>query len=244
MIVFRKLLPITELYGDDFFNVWRQCILCHFALWKGGVCHRDVSPSNMMYCKTKDGVLVGVLNDYDLSSLATTQGPLGNERTGTVPFMALDLLSPESQRGKVQHLYRHDLESFIWVLVWVCLRYRQGVLLPRETRLFDEWATTDAVTCGKKKYYVVGNFSRYEPSDIEPRIWNLVVECVRVLQQDAYRREALGLQHRLLAIDAEESESDIDDEQTNAEESELDMDGFLHKFTSTKSWIRLSKRLP
>ncbi|KAG0695564.1 hypothetical protein DFH29DRAFT_954736, partial [Suillus ampliporus] len=107
----------------------------------------------MMYCKTKDGVLVGVLNDYDLSSLATTQGPLGNERTGTVPFMALDLLSPESQRGKVQHLYRHDLESFIWVLVW-------------------------------KKYYVVGNFSRYEPSDIEPRIWNLVVECVRVLQQE------------------------------------------------------------
>ncbi|KAG0695565.1 hypothetical protein DFH29DRAFT_1083311 [Suillus ampliporus] len=244
IIVFRKLLPITELYGDDFFNVWRQCILCHLALWKGGVYHRDVSPPNMMYYKTKDGVLIGILNDYDLSSLATTQGPLGNERTGTVPFMALDLLSPEGQRGKVQHLYRHDLESFIWVLVWVCLRYRQGVLLPRETRPFDEWATTDAVTCGEKKSYVMINFSRYEPSDIEPRIWNLVVECVRVLQQDAYHREAFGLQHRLLPIDAEESESDIDDEQTNAEESELDMDGFLHKFTSTKSWIRLSKRLP
>jgi len=42
----------------------------------------------------KDGVLMGVLNDYDLSSLETSaQGPQGNERTGTIPFMAVDLVS-------------------------------------------------------------------------------------------------------------------------------------------------------
>jgi len=33
--------------------------------------------------------VVGVLNDYDLSS--TKDIPIGRERTGTVPFMALDL---------------------------------------------------------------------------------------------------------------------------------------------------------
>ena len=27
-LVFRKLRPITELHGEDFFKVWRQCILC------------------------------------------------------------------------------------------------------------------------------------------------------------------------------------------------------------------------
>ncbi|KAG0706458.1 hypothetical protein DFH29DRAFT_1022318 [Suillus ampliporus] len=137
ILVFRKLRPITELDGEDFFNVWRQCILCHLALWKGGVLHRDVSPGNMMYYRTKEGVLMGVLNDYDLSSLATAFGPQGNERTGTVPFMALDLLTPEGQQGNVKHLYRHDLESFVWVLAWVSLRYRNGVLLPRETRPLD-----------------------------------------------------------------------------------------------------------
>jgi hypothetical protein len=59
----------------------------------------------------KDGKRMGVLNDYDLSSLANVQGPQGNERTGTVPFMARELLTEEGQRGKVKHLYRHDLES-------------------------------------------------------------------------------------------------------------------------------------
>ena len=35
----------------------------------------------------KDDILMGVLNSYDLSSLASAQGPQGNERTGTVPFI-------------------------------------------------------------------------------------------------------------------------------------------------------------
>ncbi|KAG0692390.1 hypothetical protein DFH29DRAFT_783183, partial [Suillus ampliporus] len=79
------------------------------------------------------------LNNFDLSSLATTKGPLGNEHTGTVPFMVLDLLTEEGLQGEVEHLYRHDLKSFMWVLIWVCLRYRKGVLLPSETRPLDVW---------------------------------------------------------------------------------------------------------
>ncbi|KAG2352318.1 hypothetical protein BDR07DRAFT_1204184, partial [Suillus spraguei] len=66
------------------------------------------------------GEAMGVLNDYDLSSLIDDQGPRGNERTGTVPFMALDLLSAKAQRGEVKHLCRHDLESFMWVFIWIC----------------------------------------------------------------------------------------------------------------------------
>ncbi|KAJ8581442.1 hypothetical protein M405DRAFT_925222, partial [Rhizopogon salebrosus TDB-379] len=88
----------------------------HFDLWQGGVYHRDVSSPNLMWRKDKNGNLLGVLNDYDLSSLRITQGPQGNERTGTVPFMALELLTKEGQRGEVGHLYHHDLESFMWVL--------------------------------------------------------------------------------------------------------------------------------
>ncbi|KAJ8584443.1 hypothetical protein M405DRAFT_692892, partial [Rhizopogon salebrosus TDB-379] len=92
----------------------------HFDLWQGGVHHRDVSSPNLMWRKDKEGNLLGVLNDYDLSSLRITQGPQGNERTGTVPFMALELLTKEGQRGEVKYSYRHDLESFMWVLPWVC----------------------------------------------------------------------------------------------------------------------------
>ncbi|KAG2069346.1 hypothetical protein BDR04DRAFT_1021857, partial [Suillus decipiens] len=82
------------------------------AWWKEGVFHRDVSPGNLMWY-WKDGKRIGVLNDYDLSSLIDDRGPRGNERTGTVPFMAFDLLTAKAQRGEVKHLYRHDLESFV-----------------------------------------------------------------------------------------------------------------------------------
>ncbi|KAG2338117.1 hypothetical protein BDR05DRAFT_969566 [Suillus weaverae] len=104
------------------------------TLWKEGVYHRDISPGNLMWYR-RNGKLISVLNDYDLSSLANVVGPQGNESTGTVLFMVLDLLTAEAQRGEVKHLYRHDLESFMWVFAWIFLRYRQGVLLPAGLRM-------------------------------------------------------------------------------------------------------------
>ncbi|KAG1849766.1 hypothetical protein F4604DRAFT_1593300, partial [Suillus subluteus] len=84
----------------------------HLHLWKEYVYHQDITPGNLMWYR-KNGKLIGVLNDYDVSSSANVVGPRGNERTGTVPFMALDVLRAKAQRGEVKHLCRHDLESFI-----------------------------------------------------------------------------------------------------------------------------------
>ncbi|KAG1805109.1 uncharacterized protein HD556DRAFT_1283541, partial [Suillus plorans] len=117
IIVFRKLIPITTLSGEEFIAAWWQVVKCHRALWKGGVLHRDVSPSNLMVYRLR-GQFIGVLNDYDLSSFKR-DGPRGLERTGTVPFMAADLLTPDGVAGKVEHVYAHDAESLIWVLTWV-----------------------------------------------------------------------------------------------------------------------------
>ncbi|KAG1765950.1 hypothetical protein EDD22DRAFT_845191 [Suillus occidentalis] len=86
--------------------------MCGINVSCEGVYHRGVSPPNLMWY-WKDGRRMGVLNDDDLSSLADDPCPRGNELTGTIPFMALDLLSTEAQRGEVKHLYRHDLESFM-----------------------------------------------------------------------------------------------------------------------------------
>ncbi|KAG2149133.1 uncharacterized protein EDB93DRAFT_362687 [Suillus bovinus] len=229
ILVFRKLLPITKLHGKELFDVWRQCMLCHLTLWKEGVYHRDVSPGNLMWY-WKDGKRIGVLNDYDLSSLEGDRGPRGNERTGTVPFMALDLLSAKAQRGEVKHLYRHDLESFVWVFIWICLRYRQGVLLPAESRPLDEWATLHAVTCGEKKYFFLGHLRVYYPSDIDSRIGIFLVECVQVLREDVHRRSA-----RLDRLMAQGVAELPDDEQME----DKDIDGFLRMFTDLPSWGEL-----
>ncbi|KAG2125371.1 hypothetical protein DEU56DRAFT_892567 [Suillus clintonianus] len=241
VLIFRKLNPITKLEGKELFEVWRQCILCHIALWKAGVYHRDVSPGNMMWYRDTLGKLMGVLNDYDLSSLADVVGPQGNERTGTVPFMALELLSPQGQRGEVKHLYRHDLESFMWVFAWVFLRYRGGVLLESESRPLDIWATSGAGTCGEKKLSFLNNVHDYEPSDnIDPNdvrsdMWDLIMECFLVLDKAALDRRVRLVQQGSRAKRGQQTNVDV-------EESHSDMDDLLFKFTTSKSWMKLSER--
>jgi serine/threonine protein kinase len=228
ILIFPKLHPITELDDRELFDVWRQCILCHITLWKEGVYHRDVSPGNLMWY-WKDGKRMGVLNDYDLSSLANVQGPQGNERTGTVPFMARELLTEEGQRGKVKHLYRHDLESFMWVFVWICLRYKQGVLLPRRLRRFDEWATLGPIACGEKKLVFLNNMTAFPPSDINEDVWDFLVDCFVVLKRDADNRYYLRLKRPSSSGECQQPDDDSN------------FDAFLSKFTSLEGWVELSK---
>ncbi|KAG2337094.1 hypothetical protein BDR05DRAFT_805008 [Suillus weaverae] len=177
IIVFRKLAPITDLSDTQFLTAWWHIVVCHYTLWGKNVHHRDVSPSNLMIYKTLAGRYIGVLNDFDLSSTRDT--PSGQERTGTVPFMALDLLTKEGIEGKVKHLYQHDAESFIWVLTWICLRYGEGELL-RQGRPLDEWLQVDAITCHDKKgAFLVSGRRKIKPSPSHKHNWRVARSCLR-----------------------------------------------------------------
>ncbi|KAH7908115.1 hypothetical protein BJ138DRAFT_1181988 [Hygrophoropsis aurantiaca] len=152
ILVFRKLLPAKTLGSEDFGRVWWQCVLCHKDLWNNGVHHRDISLNNLMCYKKANGEVVGVLNDFDLASLVSKgqpKGPQGNQRTGTPPFMALELLTPEGLKGEIEHLYRHDLESFFWVLVFFCLQYENGK--EKKTGPLDAWVRVNTDQCRKEK---------------------------------------------------------------------------------------------
>jgi len=134
-----------------------------------------------MFYRTSSGVVVGVLNDYDLSS--TRNVPTGQERTGTVPFMAIALLTKAAVAGKVEHLYMHDAESFIWVLTWVCLRYEDGKLL-RQGRPLDSWLAVDANRCREKKNDFMSTTLRDEsvhPSRSHQENWAVVLKCFEVV---------------------------------------------------------------
>ena len=96
----------------------------HYHLWHGGVVHNDISVSNLMY--DKDNEDRGILNDFDLAHLSREPRPSGTVCTGTMPFMALDFLTEDAWDCKVPRLYRHDCESFAWVLLWICCRYVGG----------------------------------------------------------------------------------------------------------------------
>ena len=84
----------------------------------------------------------GVLNDFDLSTIMNpgdrNPNRQGLERTGTLPFMAAELLENEGFDGKIPRRYEHELESFSWVLVWVSRCVLGGQESRRPQRL-EEW---------------------------------------------------------------------------------------------------------
>jgi hypothetical protein len=129
-----------------------------------------------MVYKAANGKWIGVLNDYDLSS-TQLDGPSGNERTGTIPFMAIELLSPKAIERKVEHLYRHDAESLIWVLTWVCLRYEDGKL--RSNRPLDAWLKEDANGCREEKNdFLNVEWCNTIPSSSHKSNWEVALSCL------------------------------------------------------------------
>ena len=85
---------------------------------------------------------VGVLNDFDLAKFADQTGASGQDNTGTLPFIALDLLSEGGLRGEIPRRYRHEAESFAWSLI--CLYYgavevEGGRIWTRDPHPLQEW---------------------------------------------------------------------------------------------------------
>ncbi|KAE8354714.1 hypothetical protein BDV28DRAFT_73102 [Aspergillus coremiiformis] len=118
--------PLSSFTSDtELLIVIRDCISAHRSLFvQGNILHRDISDSNLIISRNKAGQPEGRLIDLDLAK-DLDSGPSGaTHRTGTMQFMAIEIL-----RGK-GHTYRHDLESFLYVLLWACIRY--GPQQPRD----------------------------------------------------------------------------------------------------------------
>ena len=91
-----------------------------------GILHRDLSFNNIMYRLVEEEgkpKVYGVLTDYDLSSWTKSLKPdytrTSQQRTGTPPYMAQELLLGESP----VHLYRHDVESLFYIMLLMASRH-------------------------------------------------------------------------------------------------------------------------
>ena len=163
--------------------------LGHYNLWVKGIHHGDISLRNLM-CDfpTGTGDPMGVLNDFDLATW-DKHPTTNNDRTGTIPFMALDLLGGGLD-NRIRRLYRHDLESFGWVLAYVTvadIEYNGCTIKISPLGEVEAWFRDDeekdrkAHIMSKKLFHraygrvqeVSGRYSRY--SDVIRRIiayWN------------------------------------------------------------------------
>jgi len=106
--------------------------------------HRDISLNNLMLRVEGDKVY-GVLNDFDLAVLRDVQSPSSKQRTGTKPFMAIDLL----HRDAPIHMYRHDLESMFYVLLWITSRFHNGEEIANPP--LQDWADKDGMALLDRK---------------------------------------------------------------------------------------------
>jgi hypothetical protein len=118
----------------------------HVFLWSRGVEHGDPSLWNMMY---NEELHCGVLSDFDLSVSRRNPWVPGTDRTGTIPFMALALLTDKYWNGEIERKYRHELEAFIWVLPFVFLRYQNGE--SQQGTPVDPWMTANYHACFNEK---------------------------------------------------------------------------------------------
>ncbi|KAI1093444.1 serine/threonine-protein kinase Sgk2 [Rostrohypoxylon terebratum] len=128
---------LAELLGSE-----RDAIKAHRSLYvKGKILHRDISSNNIIITKPEMAdSFKGMLIDLDLAKVRDS-GPSGaQQQTGTMQFMAVEVLL------KTDHAYRHDLESFFYVLLWMCARqswwngFSGGEKPPKES-MFRQWET-------------------------------------------------------------------------------------------------------
>ena len=111
---------------------------CESLYTKAGMLQRDVSINNLIINEDDlNQSWRSFLIDLDLAIKEQREKPSGAQgKTGTRAFMAIGLLYGE------KHSFVHDLESFFWVLFWICIHYigpDKGRIMPR----FDKWNYAD-----------------------------------------------------------------------------------------------------
>ncbi|KAK0463031.1 uncharacterized protein EV420DRAFT_1639117 [Desarmillaria tabescens] len=121
-----RLYPFEELktaktYAQVFFDI----LQIHKWLYDHPrILQQDISPGNIIWRRNANGDLCGVLNDFDLSTLRDATGPSSAQRTGTLPYMAYELLINDKKGYPPKHLYRHGVESIFYVISLLCYRYK------------------------------------------------------------------------------------------------------------------------
>ncbi|KAJ2368420.1 hypothetical protein H4S01_001602 [Coemansia sp. RSA 2610] len=102
---------------DELIVVVGDVMMAHTAIVRRcGILHRDLSTNNIMFCRDDDGMVRGLLIDFDnavlQSDLHDEQRP---DQIGTFPYMSIGNL----EQSSVKRTALDDWESLIYILCWL-----------------------------------------------------------------------------------------------------------------------------
>lgn len=121
---------------ENLLKALKCCIECHESLVKIHIWHRDITIYNLLCADDEE--YKGFLIDLDAAMEIDPENPSkatgAAEATTARAFMAI-----KSLRGtKYRYTPSHDLESFFWVLLWLCLHYNDdGAKIANDE--YDQW---------------------------------------------------------------------------------------------------------
>lgn len=148
------------------------CVQGHESLHQAGFLHRDISINNLIVNEDPDNPSwPSFLIDLDLGiKEARVQASGSRGKTGTKVFMAIGALQGE------QHSFMHDLESFFWVLFWICIHY-DGPGRGTKASRFDKWNYVDPEELAEIKKGLVsheGDFIKRTEENFTPYYQSLI----------------------------------------------------------------------
>ncbi|KAH9484451.1 hypothetical protein JR316_0003933 [Psilocybe cubensis] len=160
----------------------------------------------------------GILNDFDMAAVLNPDGGIDlastphHHLTGTLPFMAVDLLEPSRPQNPLDssniHHYRYDLESFYYFLIWATILYDLKAgrrVAPKEKSLLYRWSKGDEISAYHAKVSLHSrDFEKYA-ADVRPEwkdVWdtwvvplsNMFIDGMQA-QTNAARRKVASFDH-------------------------------------------------
>ena len=154
--------------------------LGHESLLSAGILHRDVSIGNILLTEKEDD---GFLIDLDLAiKTSDDQASGAPSKTGTKIFMAIGALYGEP------HSFMHDLESFFWVLFWICIHCdgldEKGKVKRRRVSQYEKWNYEDPEELADSKGGLVVEEERFNKATAGfTNTFQSLAPCVRDLRQ-------------------------------------------------------------
>ncbi|KFY03126.1 hypothetical protein V490_00273 [Pseudogymnoascus sp. VKM F-3557] len=180
---------------------------------RASMLQRDVSIGNLMMNEDVDNPSwPSFLIDLDLAIRSEREEPSGaRSKTGTRAFMAIGVLLGE------KHSFMHDLESFFWVLLWICIHYNGPAEKPTVVHRFDKWNFSETEELAESKKGAVvheGDFKRMVEENIRPyykslQPWLNRLRKVVFPNGGRWEKEDRGLYSRMKEV-LREAQRDLD----------------------------------